>query len=631
MPIGNGKGVWVVVVLISTVAAHGLQANGLKRAADARQYAAFTKPLSKADRLHHALDRLTFGARPGDLTHIQQTGLKSWIKAQLYPEKQPENPLLERHLADLSSLRMSIHETYERYPPRQGIAAIAHGRAGLPEDPQLRYVTIQLAKQYLQTRDASPETSPASIAGDSSPDARAKLSSILTADQLTLLKSGTPDEKRRVLAAIPRSQTLDLALALPVPERRRLLSFAPVSLRRELMLTVNPENVVASDLAEGKILRAVYGSHQLAELLDDFWFNHFNVFVGKGADRYLVTSFERDAIRPNMFGNFYDLLLATAKSPAMLFYLDNWQSAANDARDAQKGNRKSRGLNENYGRELLELHTLGVDGGYTQHDVVEVARCFTGWTIANAQKGGGFEYNDKMHDKGSKIVLGHVIKAGGGMEDGIQVLDILAHHPSTAHFISLGLAQRFVADNPPPSLVERMSKTFLKSGGNLRRVVECMLSSREFWSQGAYRAKVKTPYELVVSAARATNAEVSSAYSLEKELQKMGEPLYRKVDPRGYSSLSADWVNSGALLERMNFALALAQDRVPNVAVDSSPWAPTRPQDRMAIARSVLNAEPSNQTRAAIAQSILSGDGQQEVPVGLVAGLALGSPEFQRH
>jgi len=355
-------------------------------------------------------------------------------------------------------------------------------------------------------------------------------------------------------------------------QRRQLFTIAPVALRRELMRSVNPQNVVASDLTEAKLLRAIYSNHQLEELLVDFWFNHFNVFLNKGADRYLMPAYEREAIRPHVFGKFYDLLLATAQSPAMLFYLDNWQSVAPAAVPPRANQKNKRGLNENYGRELLELHTLGVDGGYTQKDVIEVARCFTGWTIANPRKGGGFEYNDKVHDKGLKIVLGHVIPAGGGMNDGLEVLQILAHHPSTAHFISLQLARRFVADDPPPSLVHRMAQTFSKSGGDLRQVMQSMLASPEFWSEGAYRVKIKTPFELVASTVRATNADVDSAFALGNELQKLGEPLYRKIEPTGYSNSNAEWISTAALLERMNFAVALAHNRIPGVTVQVADW-----------------------------------------------------------
>jgi len=356
-----------------------------------------------------------------------------------------------------------------------------------------------------------------------------------------------------------------------------------------------------------------------------------------------VPTYEREAIRPHVFGKFHDLLLATAESPAMLFYLDNWQSVGPDSQAAERARpnaKNHRGLNENYGRELLELHTLGVDGGYTQKDVIEVARCFTGWTIAGPRKGGTFEYNDKMHDKGKKVVLGHVIPAGGGMNDGLKVIDILCHEPATAHFISLKLAKRFVADDPPPSLVNRMAETFRKKDGDLRELMRTMLSSPEFWSEGAYRAKVKTPFEMVVSALRATDADVTSAFVLVNELQRLGEPLYRKIEPTGYSSANAEWVSSAGLLDRMNFALALAHNRVPGVKVDVAKWQTLTERDPILLARSILDDSPSEQTKAAIEKALNDPDlqkqlaqnakaGPPQVP-SLIAGLVIGSPEFQR-
>jgi uncharacterized protein (DUF1800 family) len=426
-----------LLVLAAGLFARDLKIKKLNATANPPRYLAFSQPLSSNERFEHALDRLTFGPRPGDLDRIRKVGLKKWLDQQLHPERLSENPVLVQRLASLPSLES----------------------------------------------DSAPK-------------------------------------------------------------------------------------VVASDLSQDKLLRDIYGNHQLAELLDDFWYNHFNVFLFKGRDRYLVPAYEREAIRPHILGKFYDLLLATATSPAMLFYLDNWQSVGLQPALTRTPHKTQRGLNENYGRELLELHTLGVDGGYTQKDVIEVARCFTGWTIVHPRKGGGFEYNDKLHDQGQKVVLGHVIPAGGGMNDGLQVLAILAHHPSTAHFISLKLAQRFVADDPPPSLVNRMAKTFLKTDGDLRQVMQTMLTSPEFWSRGAYHAKVKTPLEIVVSALRTTNADVTSASAAANELQRLGQPLYRKIEPTGYSNLNADWVSSAGLLERINFALALTRNRIPGVTVD---------------------------------------------------------------
>jgi uncharacterized protein (DUF1800 family) len=653
-------------------------------------YIAFSEPLSEAARYRHALDRLTFGPRPGDVATIRDIGLQKWVNLQLHPELVPESPELQERLAPLESLKMSSREVYTHYPSPQMIAQVARGRAPLPEDPDLAAIVARLADQYRARREAQgePQNPPQNVTvsigaqtvvsqntaaakppvalppappgatqvvvavdnkqqldpnDDADLDLKVKLTDILTPQQIEKLKNGKPEEKRQVLESIPANQRFNFVYALHKQQRQQLFNLAPVALRRELMLSVNPQNVVASDLSEGKLQRAIYSNHQLQELLVDFWFNHFNVFMNKGAERYTLPTYERDVIRPRVYGKFYDLLLETAKSPAMLFYLDNWQSVGPDSpenRHPNPNNKTRRGLNENYGREIMELHTLGVDGGYTQQDVVNVARCFTGWTIANPRKGGGFEYNDKMHDKGEKIVLGNRIAAGGGMNDGLEVLNILAHHPSTAHYISLKLAQRFVADDPPPSVVNRMAKTFLQSDGDLRKVMETMLNSGEFWSKGAFQAKVKTPFEMVVSAVRATNAEVTSAYLLTNELQRLGEPLYRKMEPTGYSSANAEWVSSASLLDRMNFALALASNRVPGVKINQDPWQTMVQRDPMELAHYLLDQDPSEPTKLAIEKALASSELQtqlmQNAKAGpprlpsLVAGLTLGSPEFQK-
>ena len=480
----------------------------------AAQYAPFFKPVPDCLEAVHAVNRLTFGARPGDFEQFRSLGCKRWVKEQLHPERIPENPQLETRLQALRSLWVSPAELHQ------------------------------------QTMD--------------SPGARRGL---------------------------------------------------------------------AEDLANAKLLRAAYSNRQLFELLDDFWYNHFNVFLNKGADRDYVSSYERDVIRPHVLGKFYDLLLATAQSPAMLFYLDNWQSVGADSGVTRRSYK--RGLNENYGRELLELHTLGVNGGYTQQDVINVARCFTGWTIASPREGGGFVYKDRWHDKGQKIVLGHRIKAGGGIDDGLRVIAILARQPATAHFISWKLAQRFVADNPPPSLVDRMAGMFLRNDGDLREVMRTMLLSPEFWSDGAYRAKVKTPFEMIVSALRVTDAEVSSARGLFNEFNKLGEPLYRKVEPSGYSNANAEWVSSAGLLERMNLANALAYNRIPGVQVDTGLW-PRDESDPLRLAANVLGHPPAPETAAALQRSAnasplkpVSLTRPDDIP--MLLGLVLGSPDFQRH
>jgi uncharacterized protein (DUF1800 family) len=351
-------------------------------------------------------------------------------------------------------------------------------------------------------------------------------------------------------------------------------------------------NSLVLELSEQKILRAVYSERQLQEVLTDFWFNHFNVDARKGRDRFMVTEYEREAIRPRVLGTFRDLLEATAKSPAMLFYLDNWMSADPNGPHPQfrppamiggrrgaiflptpqrpPGPNAPRGLNENYARELMELHTLGVDGGYTQKDVTEVARAFTGWTMPGPRQGNGFMFNPRLHDPGEKIVLGHVIKAGGGQSDGEEVLDILARHPSTATFISTKLVRRFVSDTPPPGLVTRVAARFRDTNGDLREVTRAILSSPEFLSPAAFNAKVKTPFEFVASAVRATGADVQDALPLVRNLQQLGMPLYQCQPPTGYKDTADAWVNTGALVSRMNFATRLAGNKLPGTTVTSA-------------------------------------------------------------
>jgi uncharacterized protein (DUF1800 family) len=573
----------------------------------------FDQPLPKETQIVHALDRLTFGPRPGDVDRIRKTGLKKWVDQQLHPERIRENPELEVRLRSFESLAMSPAELSTHYPSPQLVQAIAAGRQPMPGDPLLR-ASIHPFVERLSARQNRAATEPEK----SGPP----LDSVLDRQQIRTLRNGTPQEKTRLLSSFGERKLDEALIAMPRPMRQSLLDSAPERVRRKILLLNTPQQLIAYDLGAAKLIGAVYGERQLQEVLVDFWYNHFNVFLDKGADRILVPAYERESIRPHVLGHFRDLLEGTAKSPAMLFYLDNWQSVAPRA----NGNQRKRGLNENYARELLELHTMGVDGGYTQKDVIEVARCFTGWTIKTPQKGGGFDYNDTLHDKGEKIVLGHVIPAGGRMSDGETVLDILARHPSTARFISLCLARRLVADNPPPSLVDHMSKTFLKTGGDIRAVLKTMLDSKEFWSQGAYQAKVKTPFEMVVSSLRALDAQIESTAALQRTISNLGEPLYRKLEPTGYSLANADWVNSASLLARMNFALALAQNKLPGVAVDAGRFGDSA--DPAEVARRVLFRDVTPETAAALQKAAQ----EQASPTGpaLVAGLVIGSPEFQR-
>jgi uncharacterized protein (DUF1800 family) len=597
----------------------------LKPADDAkRQAKLFQKKLNKDQQILHALDRLTFGPHPGDIERVKKMGLKKWVDQQLHPERIKESLDLEAKLQPLESLRMTPMEAVQHYPPPQLIKAIADGRQPMPDDPVLRASVERLVSRYKAKKDpdgTAQNAAPADPNADMEPVKQ--LREVLAPEEIQIVRAGTPDRKRELLASLPNEKLEDMLIALPRGQRQQLFNFAPTDVRRKILLLNAPQQVVAYDLFESKLLRAIESNQQLAEELDDFWFNHFNVFYDKGSDRFLIPDYERQAIRPNVLGKFRDLLAATAKSPAMLFYLDNFQSVRPDI-DANNKNRKvKRGLNENYGRELMELHTLGVNGGYTQHDVTEVARCFTGWTLLEPRRGGGFFYNDKLHDKGEKLVLGQVIPAGGGMDDGEKVLDILATHPSTAHFISKELAQRFVADNPPDSLVDKMAAKFLATSGDIREVMKVMLESKEFWSEGAYRAKVKTPFEMVVSSVRALDADVTDAWALANQVGNLGEPLYRKQEPTGYSNMNSEWVNSAALLSRMNFALQLARNGVPGVKVDVSRFG----NDPILVAKTLMFRNASPQTRAALEKALQE---QKQKTPALAAGLVIGSPDFQR-
>ena len=572
------------VVCLAVVPA--ISAYGKKKNADGARL--FLKQVSDDQKILQALNRLTFGPRPGDVQNVKSMGLKKWIDRQLHPEGIAENPVLEEKLRTLDTLTMSGGELVRNYPTPQMVKQMVNGQVPFPTDPDRKLMLTRLVAKYEEKQAAGAG---ANAAGAPNPmgDPK-KLNELLTREQIRSLRQGSAQERLAAFEALPKEKQDDVIAVLPAGIRQGLFAVASPELRRRMQMTSGPQQMVARDLSEGKLLRAVYSSRQLDEVLTDFWFNHFNVYLDKGADRYLVTEYERDVIRPHVLGKFKDLLTATAKSPAMLFYLDNWQSVGPNAPQL-RGKKGARGLNENYGRELLELHTLGVDGGYTQHDVTEAARCFTGWTILQPQRGGEFAFNQRVHDEGEKTVLGVKIPAGGGMSDGEKVLDIVAHHPATAHFISKKLAMRFVADEPPAALVDRMAETFRKTDGDLRAVMKTMLESKEFFSEGAYRSKLKSPLEVVASAVRAVNGEIDYAFPLANQVSQLGQPLYRKQEPTGYSNSSMEWLNSGGLLARMNFAIQLADNKVPGVKVEAGKLA------------------------------------KADDPI---AGIALGSPEFQK-
>jgi uncharacterized protein (DUF1800 family) len=618
-----------------------------------------TPQMDEQKQAAHALNRLTFGPRPGDVDHVLAIGVDKWIDQQLHPEK-IDDSALDARLSPFRTLRMDTREIVESFPSEQMIKAVADGKQSLPSDPLKRAVYQAQLERYQDKEDRKQQTA---IAG---PDKVAE-------DERTRRQQERDEANTKVeeLLDLPPDQRMKAVLKMSPEEQRVMTNSLQGDKRDEFLDGMNPrqretiealnspQQVVANELVEGKLLRAIYSDRQLQEVMTDFWFNHFNVFIGKGADRYLLTSYERDVIRPHALGKFEDLLVATAQSPAMLFYLDNWLSVGPNSDVAngipKQANNQSRhrirnkaqtnqskgkrnGLNENYGRELMELHTLGVNGGYTQQDVTEVARVFTGWTLKQPKQGGGFTFEERTHEPGSKIVLGHRIKPKG-QKEGLEVLHILARNPATAKFICTKLAMRFVSDEPPQPLVDRMTQTFLKKDGNIREVLKTMLDSPEFWAPDAYRAKVKTPLEFAVSAVRASGAEVTDAMPIARQLQNMGMQLYGMQPPTGYSMKADAWVNSSALLGRMNFALALTSGKVKGVQVDSAPIATNDPQQALAaLENSLLAGDVSKQTHdvinARLQDSKISrrklDDPARSPNTSLIAGLLLGSPEFQR-
>jgi uncharacterized protein (DUF1800 family) len=481
--------------------------------------------------------------------------------------------------------------------------------------------------------------------------------------------SRIPDE--RVEAALQAFPTLtrsvpELVLAYPEPDPKLLAKVQSGEMTQQEMRQMAPPERrpfrIPAELQAAKLTRAVMSERQLEEVMTDFWFNHFNVDVRKGAVKWMVADYERTAIRPYALGKFRDLLLATARHPAMLFYLDNWMSTRPDLVVVFGPNKgRKMGLNENYAREIMELHTLGVDGGYTQEDVLEVARAFTGWTIERPREKGTFLFQTAAHDQGAKKVLGHVLPAFGGEQDGIRVIDILSRHPATARFIATKLVRRFVSDEPPPALVERAAQTFRDTDGDIRKVVATIVSSPEFFSAGAYGAKIKKPIELVASAVRAAGGEIAppgepgsqqvgGGLALAMQVAKLGEPLYQQQPPTGYPDVAEAWVNTGALLNRLNFALALAQNRIPGVQVDLGRALGTadrhKPQQVLdALLASLLQGQVRPETRTVLAAQLdnpeiiratpddrkaAGGRPAANTDVDKLAALVLGSPEFQR-
>ena len=609
--------------------------------------------LSADEAILHALNRLAYGPRPGDVERVKQMGLAKWIEQQLNPNS-IDDKAVEARLQEYPTLRMSTSKLIAEYPqPKQ--------------QEKQRVKLVQSEVQLGQGRGDAAATVPEKDAQAS--QTQGGSSGEQTAASAPESTSQSAAENPNAPAPMKEPEMPPETAAKGARKRDALGGGDPNSVPRALAEDSRRPQRVVAELAMAKVTRAIYSERQLQQVMDDFWFNHFNVFAGKGEDRYYLTSYERDVIQPHTLGKFKDLLTATAKSPAMLFYLDNFLSA--DPRAAQRqamqramrqqmrygrfgrpfpprppanpqAKKNERGLNENYGRELMELHTVGVDGGYTQKDVTEVARAFTGWTLEKPRQFADFKFDDRLHDPDPKIVLGKKIHAGG-MKDGEEVIDLLAHHPSTAKFISTELARRFVSDTPPATLVDKMAETFQSSDGDIRAVMKTMIWSPEFWSREAYRAKIKTPFELVVSAARALGTDVDTPLPLVQWVGRIGEPLYQCQPPTGYSDKSETWVNTGALLNRLNFSLALAGNKMRGARSDTASLLGVDPSadPKSALDRAVqvfLGGQAAPATVETLEKQLDNpqvlqarlDDPHKQVDLGVIAGLVLGAPEFQK-
>src|SRR3989454_6232754 len=501
--------------------------------------------LTPQDSAFHALNRLAYGPRPGDVPRVAAGGVLRWIDRQLSPD-------------GINDERLSQQE-------RQ-FAILAYDRG-------------DLAAMYTEVQR---------------------------------------ERRERKLAAAADTMA-DRSEANPIAQRGRRL---------------------AGEFADLAVVRAALSERQLYEVMVDFWTNHFNVYLAKGADRFLTPDSIEHTIRPRAMGKFEDLLIATAKSPAMLFYLDNWQSVAPgasppfplSARRGQGVRPTPKGINENYARELLELHTIGVDGGYTQHDVIDVARILTGWSIRQPRQGGGFEFHDWAHDYGDKVVLEVKFPAGHGEDEGIRLLKLLASHPATMHHVSRQLCQRFVNDDPPDGCVDDAVAAWKRSNGDMKEVLRAIFHGPDFWASENVRAKVKTPLEFVVSAVRAVAADPDTTPRLAQVVARLGEPLYLHVAPDGYPEQEEAWVNSGALLDRMNAAVALAAGKLPGADVSLDAVIPATADREQLIAQvsdRILAGTMTERTKQVLREQLA--DVADPVQArALAVGLALGGPEFQR-
>ena len=667
-----------------------------------------SKQLQSDTRILQTLNRFTFGPEPGELEAVRAEGLDNWFNEQLHPKSIDESALYLR-LAQFPAMQMSVQNLISRYPSNALIRMAMNGNVQIPRDPiehaiwenQIYRIRLRQQGRAEKARNvghaapaaaemkAAPAADPTAAAPLDEPTAvRGALAQAAQMDaadktdaaadtEATDTNEGTirdvlslpPDQRINRLASIREPDFDAFIKSLKPFQRAALVEGMTPEQKETVRALIAPEQMVVQELSAERLMCDIYSNAQLLEVMTDFWLNHFSIYLRKNEQMpYYLASYERDAIRPYALGRFEDLLESVAHSPAMLTYLDNAESVGPHSLAAERfqmtawrrPNRKRQdppGINENYGRELMELHTIGVNGGYTQADVIQASKVLTGWTIDRPQFGGGFVFNPNRHEPGTKTVMGLKIKQNGEKE-GEELLHMLATRPATAQMLSRELAVRFVSDNPPQSLVNRMAKTYMSSDGNISAVMETLFHSPEFWSNTDYRAKVKTPLEYVVSAVRASGADVNNYQPLVNALRVMGMPLYGSVQPNGYSWKAEAWVNTGDLVDRMNFALALAGNRLPGVKVD---WMPQQQQDATAVPGAeneesrlepmLLPGGATSTTRAAALQEFErqnTQDGVRMQPVAaarpvnrqppnmreredaLLAGLLIGSPDFQR-
>ncbi len=631
-----------------------------------------SSPLTKDEQILQVLNRFTYGPRPGDLERLRAEGLSKWFTAQLNPWHIDDSEL-DRRLEDYPAMKLPLNRLMETYPDAAMVRREMTGRPGLAigRGEGVNALYNSQMDRYKEKKSGKGKDDD-KVGGP--PELPEEAAAYLAMD---------PHKRFNELCKLSPAQMNTLRKDLPAADRDKITEGLTPHEVEILAAFSGPAQVISGELVQTKLLRDIFSERQLNEVMVDFWLNHFNVYLRKSQQApYFITSYERDTIRPRALGNFEHLLVATALSPAMLNYLDNEESvgphsnsvkyAAFDRRGrfiGTNGKKTVTGLNENYARELMELHTVGVNGGYNQHDVTEVARIFTGWTLSKGYDTENIHptYDASKHEPGDKVVMGVKFKEDG-LQEGLKLLHMLANSPQTAHFISTKLAVRFVSDNPPPAMVARMSDAFLRTHGDIRQVLIAMINSPEFFTRATYRAKVKTPQDYVISAVRASGANVDSAGSLAAAIAELGMPVYGMLTPQGYSMSAEAWNNTAALVSRMNFALALSSNRVAGVHTDwnslgVASLAALSPEEKdKLLEHHLLHIDVGERTRQTILGQINAPADQQQMTLKqiaaknggrdalsnlrrpmvpqdpgsldpqtvLAAGLIFGSPEFQR-